>query len=855
MGFSWMKGPRCGGRETESDGRPDPQPGRRDRESGSNESHPRTALNLQSANRNSNPMPSPLTKIRGRRPRLAVLATICAGLIAVLGALSASAAATAICTDDFNGSVSSDWATAENWTSATNSSVHLAPTSTDVACLAGESVVITGGPQQADSVQGQGGSLQITGGSLTLASTSDNSTISDLSLDGEAALSAPLSQTVQVTGNFEWGGCTPGCSSPPLDATIEQTGGGSFSIDGDGGFTGPDFTGGSISTSSPVNITNGNFASSGAETIATTNTVTLGPNVQLNSLSASTTITAAGVAPQTGNYGFWSAGLVLTGGTTTVPANGVLEAGSITVEGGTLVVDGGTQSGAGAVSTTTLTGGTLTGSGSLGNVANVSGTVEVPHAGSSATSLEIRGNYTQDAGGTLTLGLPTEGLTLDGSGTQTLGGSLSLTNAGGYTPAPGTDTQPITAQGGPIVGTFAQLTGPAAFMYTAQYAPQAVDLFANAGSQALPVNTAPPAIAGTPAAGDTLTCTTGVWSPPPTGYGYQWNRDGSPIPGATDSTYLVAVSDEGHSLTCTVIASDAAGPTLPETSAPVSVAMLTTTTTTTTTPTTITRPASTAGADRVPVDVTAPAIAGTPTPGHALRCSTGDWTNSPPAYTYSWRENSTIIAARTTNAYPVQIGDEGSTITCTVTAANAAGAGVPAASAPVVVAQPGTLHCPKPTGHLLGTRIGPLALALTRSQARHRLTRYVVTHNNFDNFCLYGGWGIRVGYPSSTILRVIARERLANLAGTVVLALTANPFYALDGVRPGTPLSAVQNRLGVGRAFHIGLNYWYLTAGTDDRGVLKVRGGIIQEVGIANEQLTRGNRATQRTFLVSFTDA
>ena len=145
----------------------------------------------------------------------------------------------------------------------------------------------------------------------------------------------------------------------------------------------------------------------------------------------------------------------------------------------------------------------------------------------------------------------------------------------------------------------------------------------------------------------------------------------------------------------------------------------------------------------MPVDVTAPVIAGNPIPGHTLRCSTGTWTNSPTRYSYSWQENGAIIAGRTTSAGPVQIADEGSTLTCTVTASNPAGAGAGATSASVVVARPGTLHCPKPTGQLHGTTIGPLALALTRSQARHRLTRYVVTRNNFDNFCLYGGWGIR----------------------------------------------------------------------------------------------------------------
>ena len=374
------------------------------------------------------------------------------------------------------------------------------------------------------------------------------------------------------------GGCTPGCGSPPLDATVEQTGGGSFSIDGSGGFGGPDFAGGSISTTSPVNITNGNFASAGAETLTTTSTITLGPNVQLNGLSPSTTITAAGVGSQTGNYGFWSAGLVLSGGTTTVPYLGVLEAGSITVQGGTLVVDGATQAGAGAVNTTTLAGGTLTGTGFLGNVTNVSGTVAPPGAGISPTSLTIIGTYTQDAGGTLALGLPTDTLALDGSGTQTLGGSLSLTNAVGFSAAPGTQTYAIQANGGPIVGTFAQVTGPAASLYTLQYALRIVDLLADGGSAAAPVNTGPPAITGTSAAGDTLSCSTGTWTPAASGYSYEWNRDGSPIQNATGSSYAIAVSDEGHSFTCTVIASDAAGASLPATSGPVAVATTTTAT-------------------------------------------------------------------------------------------------------------------------------------------------------------------------------------------------------------------------------------------------------------------------------------
>ena len=84
-----------------------------------------------------------------------------------------------------------------------------------------------------------------------------------------------------------------------------------------------------------------------------------------------------------------------------------------------------------------------------------------------------------------------------------------------------------------------------------------------------------------------------------------------------------------------------------------------------------------------------------------------------------------------------------------------------------------------------------------------------------------------------------------------MLLLTANPYYALRGARPGVRLSAVARHLGVGRGFQVGLNWWYLTPNGNSRGVLKVRHGTIEEIGIADKQLTRSRQATQR-FLNSF---
>jgi len=163
-----------------------------------------------------------------------------------------------------------------------------------------------------------------------------------------------------------------------------------------------------------------------------------------------------------------------------------------------------------------------------------------------------------------------------------------------------------------------------------------------------------------------------------------------------------------------------------------------------------------------------------------------------------------------------------------------------------VVAEPGTLTCPQPTGALHGVSLGRLALGLTRARARRALTRYTAQAPDLDNFCLYGGWGIRAGYASTKLLRTAPKRERARLEGRIVLALTVNPYYALAGARPGMQFAAVARRLRVGKVFHIGADDWYIAPGSASRGVIRVRGGVIQEIGIAADALTRTRSAAFR---------
>jgi hypothetical protein len=170
------------------------------------------------------------------------------------------------------------------------------------------------------------------------------------------------------------------------------------------------------------------------------------------------------------------------------------------------------------------------------------------------------------------------------------------------------------------------------------------------GGGSVPINTAQPQIQGTPTQGQAVTCTTGSWSNSPTGFAYQWSRDGSPIGGATSASNTIAAADVGHGLTCTVTASNASGAGQATSASVVPVA-----------------------AAQAPVSVTRPAIIGTPTVGNTLSCSQGTWTNSPAGYAYAWRrDGGSVVGSAST--YAVQAADAGHVLTCSVTASNATGA-------------------------------------------------------------------------------------------------------------------------------------------------------------------------------------
>jgi hypothetical protein len=162
--------------------------------------------------------------------------------------------------------------------------------------------------------------------------------------------------------------------------------------------------------------------------------------------------------------------------------------------------------------------------------------------------------------------------------------------------------------------------------------------------------------------------------------------------------------------------------------------------------------------------------------------------------------------------------------------------------------KPAGSSCPAATGSVHAATIGPVALGQTRRAARRAMRAATAPHGvDVDSFCLTGG-AIRAFYGHSAETRGLPRGQARQLVGRVVLALTANPHYSIDGVRPGSTAVAARRGLSLGRGYRIGRNTWYVQRRKSAVVVLRARSGKVAEIGVANRTLT-STRARVRRFL------
>ena len=170
-----------------------------------------------------------------------------------------------------------------------------------------------------------------------------------------------------------------------------------------------------------------------------------------------------------------------------------------------------------------------------------------------------------------------------------------------------------------------------------------------------------PSVSGSLVAGQTLTASTGSWSPTPR-FTYQWLSNNAAIRRATGATYVLTSAEIGKSISVRIIATLSGFTTTTVTSSPT--AFVTAGLSFTSSPN--------------------PTISGTPAIGQTLTANPGSWSPEP-TYSYQWLSNGRAISGATASTFLVASSYAGRSITVQVTANRAGYAATSRTSSAVAV--------------------------------------------------------------------------------------------------------------------------------------------------------------------------
>ncbi len=510
-----------------------------------------------------------------------------------LGAMpAAAAAAPPACENTYTGS--GDWSVTAKWSKTE------VPSSAEVACIEpAAKVTVTGGTASAKSIQG--GALEITGGTLALASESDESVLTELIVKG-GTLEGPAK--IALSGKFEWAGTE---ASSIKDTSIFQAAAQPFEVKEAGVKT---LLGKAALSTEKAEPTGGPLVITSASTLTATS-VTLGSGtLQVDgTLAAAATLTTGGKLKGTGKV----TGSVTNTAGTVEPGDGVgtLEIGGEYKQspGGTLAIEVEAPSGSDklAVKEAPSLVGTLSVS-QVGEVAPEIGkpltivtTLSTPSGEFKPLSSPAGTLYSQVFGPsevllTLKERTPRNSKAPSVSGTLSLGSTLTCTEGNweeereffeyqwfrdsGPTPIATTHTYVVQAadQGHELKCAVAAHNAAG----TSPFAPSnnvAIPLPAIEPTPPAPptppVGSGAPTVAGIFVVGQVLTCQPAAWSGSPTAVAYQWYRDGAPLAGATGAGYAVVAADQAHAISCSVVGSNGAGKSAAAMSASHTIARLT----------------------------------------------------------------------------------------------------------------------------------------------------------------------------------------------------------------------------------------------------------------------------------------
>ena len=192
--------------------------------------------------------------------------------------------------------------------------------------------------------------------------------------------------------------------------------------------------------------------------------------------------------------------------------------------------------------------------------------------------------------------------------------------------------------------------------------PERIDLLIKMTCTApMPTPTSAPAITGTRRAGEALTAVPGTWADPLAHREFQWLNNGTPIPGATGSTYVPTAVDVGDAISVVDTAFRAPYTTEGGTGSTVEFA-----------PATATSSAVTVLTGAAATNSSAPTITGTAKVGQTLTAAPGTWNPATGlTFSYQWLRAGAPISGATSPTYALAVADAAKAISVEVSAARA----------------------------------------------------------------------------------------------------------------------------------------------------------------------------------------
>jgi hypothetical protein len=292
-----------------------------------------------------------------------------------------------------------------------------------------------------------------------------------------------------------------------------------------------------------------------------------------------------------------------------------------------------------------------------------------------------------------------------------------------------------------------------------------------------PANVTLPTLTGTLRVGQTLTATSGTWSPAGTSYAYQWQRSTnagaswSNITGATSATYATVTADVNAYERVVVTATNSYGSAT----------------------------ASSTGvgpiASGAPANVTLPTLTGTLRVGQTLTATSGTWSPAGTSYAYQWQRSSNSgstwsnITGATSATYATVTADVNAYERVVVTATNSYGSATASSTAvgPIASGAPANTTLPTATGTL---RVGQ-TLTATSGTWSPAATSYAYQWQRSTNSG--STWSNITGATSATYVTVTADvsayERVAVTATNSYGSATASSTGA--GPISGTPYDTI----------------------------------------------------------------